>query len=67
MTHYQQTHRIRDGAFGMLHAVFGLGVHHVEIRDETGKTVVGRGEGSSEAAARQAAWKDVHQKESQQA
>jgi hypothetical protein len=65
MTHYQQVHQVRDGAFGVLHAVFGVGVHHVELRDETGKTV-GRGKGPSEAAARQAAWKDLHQKEPQE-
>jgi hypothetical protein len=66
VTHYEQTHKVRDGAFGVLNALFGVGVHHVEIRDTQG-TIVGRGTGPSEAAARQAAWKDVHQKEPQQA
>lgn len=62
MDKYRLTHRVRDGAFGILNTLFGVGVHRVEIRDEKGATV-GRGTGSSEAAAREQAWKDVHKKD----
>ena len=62
MTEFHQQHTVRDGAFGLLHALFGIGVHHVRILDAGGQTV-GEGSGSSEPAARQEAWKQVHELE----
>jgi hypothetical protein len=62
MDRYRLTHQVRDGTFGILNTLFGVGVHRVEIRDEKGVTV-GRGTGPSEAAAREQAWKDVHKKD----
>ena len=59
---YQLTHQVRDNAFGILHALFGVGSHRVEIRDDRGATI-GVGTGPSEGAAREQAWKDVHKKD----
>ncbi len=52
-------HRVHDGAFGILHALFGIGVHRVSILNDKGQTI-GEGKGSSEGAAREQAWKNVH-------
>jgi hypothetical protein len=62
MNKYQMTHQVRDGTFGVLNALFGIGTHRVEIRDDKGVTI-GRGTGRSEASAREQAWKDVHKQE----
>ncbi len=59
---FHQRHQIRDGAFGMLHALFGLAVHRVEILNDRGQ-MIGKGNGPTEAAARERAWKDVHKKD----
>lgn len=59
---YRLTHEVHDGAFGILNALFGIGVHHVEIRDDKG-VKIGQGTGRSEAAAREQAWKDMHKQE----
>lgn len=61
MSEFHQRHEVRDGAFGVLHALFGFGVHRVEILNDQGR-VMGRGKGPSEAAARERAWKDLRRK-----
>lgn len=62
MTESRMKHRVHDGAFGILHALFGFGEHSVEILDDQGKTI-GVGKGPTEPAARAQAWKDVHRVE----
>lgn len=62
MGEFHQIHKVHDGAFGMLHALFGLGEHRVEILNNKGQRV-GAGKGSTEAAARERAWKEVHKKD----
>lgn len=52
-------HKIHDGAFGILNALLGVGVHRVEIRDDNGQAI-GVGKGSTEGAAREQAWNDVN-------
>lgn len=59
---YRHRHQVHDGAFGILNALFGVGVHRVEILDEKGQTI-GEGKGPTEAAARQEAWKNVNRKD----
>ena len=61
MTDTRQRHQVQDGTFGILNALFGFGVHRIEILDDKGKTI-GVGKGSTEAAAREKAWKDVNRK-----
>jgi hypothetical protein len=62
MSQYHQRHEVKDGAFGVLHALFGMGTHHVDILNDKGQ-LMGRGTGSTEAAAREEAWKDLHRTE----
>lgn len=62
MSDFHQRHQVRDGTFGVLHALFGLGSHSVEILNDKGQ-VVGRGTGPTEAAARERAWKDLHRQD----
>lgn len=61
MTESRNRHQVQDGTFGILNALFGIGVHRVEILDDRGKAI-GVGKGSTEAAAREQAWKDVTRK-----
>jgi hypothetical protein len=58
MTTFHQQHQVRDGSFGVLHALFGFGRHHVQILNEKGQ-VMGCGTGPTEAAARERAWKEL--------
>lgn len=62
MTESRYRHKVQDGAFGVLHALWGIGVHRIEILDERGK-MIGVGKGETEAAAREQAWKDVNRKD----
>jgi len=62
MSDFQQRHQVRDGAFGVLHALFGFGSHCVEILNDK-RQVVGRGTGPTEAAARERAWKDLRRQD----
>lgn len=55
-------HQVHDGAFGILYALFGVGVHHVSILNDKGHTI-GEGKGSSEGAAREQAWKNVQRQD----
>jgi hypothetical protein len=62
MTTFHQKHQVRDGSFGVLHALFGVGSHHVQILNDKGQ-VIGRGSGPTEAAARERAWKDLRRQD----
>jgi hypothetical protein len=59
MREFRQWHSVRDGVLGFLGALCGVGVHRVVIFDDDGRTL-GHGEGATEGAAREQAWRDVH-------
>lgn len=54
----KEKHTVEDGAGGLLHGAFDVGVHKVEIVNDKGEKV-GEGTGSTESAARERAWDDV--------
>ncbi len=62
MGEFRHRHTVNDHALGILHALFGVGVHRIEILNDKGQTV-GEGKGSTEAGARAQAWKDVSRKD----
>lgn len=55
----KEKHTVEDGAGGLLHGAFDVGVHKVEIVNDKGE-VVGEGTGATESGAREQAWKDAN-------
>ena len=58
MRDFRQWYRDHDGAIGLLRTLLGIGTHRVVIYDDNGQRL-GQGEGATEGAAREQAWRNV--------
>ncbi len=59
MRHVRRWYQAHDGVIGLMRTLFGIGLHRVVIFDDNGQRL-GQGEGATEGAAREQAWRDVH-------